>query len=85
DLHEPYRRQRQTCIRDSWCAAHGVTPPPGSFIDDLGRNWVDEWPRYVASMAPVAGGPVPGAPPPGTPGGHYQGPPSGQHGAGAGY
>ncbi len=31
----------------AWCAAHGVTPPPGSFIDDLGRNWVEEWPRYV--------------------------------------
>ncbi|MBW8485148.1 ABC transporter ATP-binding protein [Actinomadura parmotrematis] len=34
----------------AWCAAHGVTPPPGSFVDDLGRNWVEEWPRYVASM-----------------------------------
>src|SRR5690606_26894670 len=45
----------------AWCAAHGVTPPPGSFIDDLGRNWVEEWPRYVASMAPV-GAPAPGGP-----------------------
>ncbi|MEO3785845.1 ABC transporter ATP-binding protein [Actinocorallia sp. B10E7] len=34
----------------SWLRANGVTPPPGSFIDDLGRNWIDEWPRYVASM-----------------------------------
>ncbi|WP_344948874.1 ABC transporter ATP-binding protein, partial [Actinomadura miaoliensis] len=40
----------------AWCAAHGVTPPPGSFIDDLGRNWVEEWPRYVASMAAVPAG-----------------------------
>ncbi|MDL4776319.1 MULTISPECIES: ABC transporter ATP-binding protein [Thermomonosporaceae] len=55
-----------------WCAAHGVVPPPGSFIDDLGRNWVEEWPRYVASMAPVGapapggqGGQVPGGRPPG--------------------
>jgi phospholipid/cholesterol/gamma-HCH transport system ATP-binding protein len=42
----------------SWLRAHGVTPPPGSFIDDLGRNWVDEWPRYVASVnaAHAAGG-----------------------------
>ncbi|WP_067466566.1 ABC transporter ATP-binding protein [Actinomadura macra] len=72
----------------AWCAAHGVTPPPGSFVDDLGRNWVEEWPRYVASMAPV-GGSVPsgpGAPPPGTPGGHFPGnPPPGRPGAGAGY
>ena len=45
-----------------WCAAHGVTPPPGSFIDDLGRNWVEEWPRYVASMGPVGGGQMHGGP-----------------------
>jgi phospholipid/cholesterol/gamma-HCH transport system ATP-binding protein len=67
----------------AWCAAHGVTPPPGSFIDDLGRNWVEEWPRYVASMTSVGAasggaqqgpgnlppaGPPPGSPPPGGPG-----------------
>jgi phospholipid/cholesterol/gamma-HCH transport system ATP-binding protein len=41
----------------AWLRANGVTPPPGSFIDDLGRNWIDEWPRYVASMgAAPAGG-----------------------------
>ncbi|MFC0040381.1 ATP-binding cassette domain-containing protein [Actinomadura rayongensis] len=38
----------------AWCAAHGVTPPPGSFVDDLGRNWVEEWPRYVASQQAAA-------------------------------
>ncbi|WP_131735757.1 ABC transporter ATP-binding protein [Actinomadura roseirufa] len=60
-------------VPGAWCAAHGVTPPPGSFIDDMGRDWVEEWPRYVASMAPAAagttGGPghVPGGPPPGGP------------------
>ncbi len=43
-----------------WCHTHGVTPPPGSFIDDLGRNWVDEWPRYVASMGASAGEPAGG-------------------------
>ncbi len=60
----------------AWCAAHGVTPPPGSFIDDLGRNWVEEWPRYVASMSTAAG----------APGGQFPGyPPPGQQGAGAGY
>ncbi|URN10932.1 hypothetical protein LUW74_41205 [Actinomadura madurae] len=52
-------------------------PPPGSFIDDLGRNWVEEWPRYVASMAPVGapaggahgapGGMPPAGPPPAAP------------------
>ncbi|GAA3223592.1 ABC transporter ATP-binding protein [Actinocorallia longicatena] len=40
----------------SWLRAHGVAPPPGSFVDDLGRNWVDEWPRYVASVNAAAGG-----------------------------
>jgi phospholipid/cholesterol/gamma-HCH transport system ATP-binding protein len=39
----------------SWLKANGVQPPPGSFIDDLGRDWVREWPRYVASRTPVAG------------------------------
>jgi len=61
----------------AWCAAHGVTPPPGSFIDELGRNWVEEWPRYVASMSAVAGqhaGPPPGPGPQAGP------PPAGPHG-----
>jgi phospholipid/cholesterol/gamma-HCH transport system ATP-binding protein len=46
-----------------WLRANGIQPPPGSFIDDLGRNWIDEWPRYVATMGTpqVAGGP-PGGP-----------------------
>ncbi|GAA3964897.1 hypothetical protein GCM10023085_54270 [Actinomadura viridis] len=73
----------------SWCAAHGVVPPAGSFIDDLGRNWVEEWPRYVAAMGPVAGaGAVPGGHAPGGhvpgapgPGGYQQG--GGVPGAGA--
>jgi phospholipid/cholesterol/gamma-HCH transport system ATP-binding protein len=40
-----------------WLRANGVQPPPGSFIDDLGRNWIDEWPRYAASFgAAPAGG-----------------------------
>jgi ABC-type transporter Mla maintaining outer membrane lipid asymmetry ATPase subunit MlaF len=42
----------------AWLREHGITPPPGSFIDDTGRNWVQEWPRYAASRsvpaAPVA-------------------------------
>jgi phospholipid/cholesterol/gamma-HCH transport system ATP-binding protein len=47
----------------SWLRANGVQAPPGSFIDELGRDWVREWPRYVASMPPVAGGsPAPEGP-----------------------
>ena len=29
----------------SWLAEHGVSPPPGSFVDDQGRNWLEEWQR----------------------------------------
>ena len=61
----------------AWCAAHGVTPPPGSFIDDLGRNWVEEWPRYVASMQSGVPGAAPGAP------GQFPGNAPGRSGAGA--
>jgi phospholipid/cholesterol/gamma-HCH transport system ATP-binding protein len=39
-----------------WLRANGVTPPPGSFIDEQGRDWIEEWPRYVAERTPVAGG-----------------------------
>jgi ABC-type transporter Mla maintaining outer membrane lipid asymmetry ATPase subunit MlaF len=70
----------------AWLREHGVTPPPGSFIDDLGRNWVDEWPRHVAAMTPVADA-WPAPPPPPTrgpsrrpPGGPAGGPPAGPTG-----
>ena len=43
-----------------WLRAHGITPPPGSFIDDLGRDWIDEWPRYVASVDAATGEPAGG-------------------------
>ncbi|GLY76589.1 ABC transporter ATP-binding protein [Actinoallomurus iriomotensis] len=39
-----------------WLRAHGVTPPAGSFVDEQGRDWLEEWPRYVAERTPVAGG-----------------------------
>ncbi|MFB4314439.1 ABC transporter ATP-binding protein [Actinomadura sp. 21ATH] len=32
-----------------WLRAHNVKPPPGSFIDDEGRNWLTEWDRLVLS------------------------------------
>jgi phospholipid/cholesterol/gamma-HCH transport system ATP-binding protein len=38
----------------SWLRANGVMPPPGSFVDDMGRNWVEEWPRFVASRSAAA-------------------------------
>lgn len=37
-----------------WLRANGVIPPPGSFIDEMGRNWIEEWPRYVAAMSHTA-------------------------------
>ncbi|GAA3842341.1 hypothetical protein GCM10022226_76220 [Sphaerisporangium flaviroseum] len=33
----------------TWLAEHGVIPPPGSFVDEQGRNWLDEYPRLVAA------------------------------------
>jgi phospholipid/cholesterol/gamma-HCH transport system ATP-binding protein len=39
-----------------WLRANGIVPPPGSFVDEAGRNWLEEWPRYVAERTPVAGG-----------------------------
>jgi phospholipid/cholesterol/gamma-HCH transport system ATP-binding protein len=39
-----------------WLRVNGVTPPEGSFIDEQGRDWLQEWPRYVAERTPVAGG-----------------------------
>src|SRR4051812_15521962 len=38
-----------------WLRAQGVTAPPGSFVDEMGRNWLEEWPRYVAAMSAGAG------------------------------
>jgi len=54
-----------------WLRRNGVQPPPGSFIDEVGRNWLEEWPRYVASMSPVPVGPaMPGGYGPPPPGAH---------------
>jgi len=39
-----------------WLRENGITPPPGSFVDEQGRDWLHEWPRYVAERTPVAGG-----------------------------
>jgi ABC-type transporter Mla maintaining outer membrane lipid asymmetry ATPase subunit MlaF len=36
-----------------WLRRNNVPAPPGSFVDDTGRNWVEEWPRYVASRTPA--------------------------------
>ncbi|HXA60065.1 MAG TPA: ABC transporter ATP-binding protein [Streptosporangiaceae bacterium] len=46
----------------AWLRANGIQAPPGSFIDDAGVNWTQEWPRYVAAQqqpvaAPPGGGP----------------------------
>ena len=31
-----------------WLREHGVTPPPGSFVDDEGRDWLNDWDALVA-------------------------------------
>ncbi|REE98101.1 ABC transporter ATP-binding protein [Thermomonospora umbrina] len=51
----------------AWLRAHGIQPPPGSFIDELGRNWLEEWPRYVAAGNNHVGAPAgpSQSPPPG--------------------
>jgi ABC-type transporter Mla maintaining outer membrane lipid asymmetry ATPase subunit MlaF len=36
-----------------WLRLNNVSAPPGSFVDDMGRDWVEEWPRYVATRAPA--------------------------------
>ncbi|WP_030924000.1 ABC transporter ATP-binding protein [Streptosporangium amethystogenes] len=33
----------------SWLAANGVIPPPNSFVDERGRNWLEEYPRLVTA------------------------------------
>lgn len=34
----------------AWLAQQGIVPPAGSFVDEQGRDWVREWPSYVAAM-----------------------------------
>jgi ABC-type transporter Mla maintaining outer membrane lipid asymmetry ATPase subunit MlaF len=58
------RVRRAQAPPGSWLRAHGVRPPPGSFIDETGRNWLEEWPRYVSSMTPAAGAQPGGGPRP---------------------
>jgi len=31
-----------------WLQAHGLQAPPGSFIDDQGRDWLTDWDRLIA-------------------------------------
>ncbi|WP_433176447.1 ABC transporter ATP-binding protein [Actinoallomurus sp. CA-150999] len=49
------RLRRTQRAPGEWLRAHGVTPPQGSFIDEMGRDWLKEWPRYVAAMSAGAG------------------------------
>jgi phospholipid/cholesterol/gamma-HCH transport system ATP-binding protein len=51
------RLRRAQRAPGEWLRAHNVTPPAGSFIDESGRNWLEEWPRYVAERSAVAGHP----------------------------
>ncbi len=49
------RLRRTQRAPGEWLRAHGITPPPGSFVDEMGRNWIEEWPRYVAAMSAGVG------------------------------
>ncbi|WP_433337032.1 ABC transporter ATP-binding protein [Spirillospora sp. CA-294931] len=43
-------RVRPTMRRPgAWLSEHRVTPPPGSFVDDQGRDWLKEWDRLAGS------------------------------------
>ena len=35
-------------VRD-WLRRHGVTPPPGSFIDGQGNDWLNGWDELTAA------------------------------------
>ena len=37
-----------------WLGAHRVTPPPGSFVDDQGRDWLRDWDALTAGGGPSA-------------------------------
>ncbi|ROO88882.1 phospholipid/cholesterol/gamma-HCH transport system ATP-binding protein [Actinocorallia herbida] len=42
------RPRRNQTPPGTWLRAHGLQPPPGSFIDAEGRNWQQDWPRLTA-------------------------------------
>ncbi|REE94964.1 ABC transporter ATP-binding protein [Thermomonospora umbrina] len=47
-------RPRRTMRRPgAWLREHGVRPPPGSFIDDQGRDWMADWDLLKAPRAPA--------------------------------
>lgn len=33
-----------------WLQEHGVQPPPGSFVDDEGRDWMKDWERLTQPL-----------------------------------
>jgi phospholipid/cholesterol/gamma-HCH transport system ATP-binding protein len=51
------RLRRTQSPPGEWLRAEGIAPPPGSFVDDLGRNWAKEWPKYVATHPSAADAP----------------------------
>ncbi|MQA84399.1 MAG: ATP-binding cassette domain-containing protein [Streptosporangiales bacterium] len=40
----------------AWLREHGLAPPPGSFIDERGRNWAEEWYRHNYAAGGVRSG-----------------------------
>jgi phospholipid/cholesterol/gamma-HCH transport system ATP-binding protein len=49
------RLRRAQRAPGQWLRENGVTPPPGSFVDEQGVDWLEEWPRYVAERTPRTG------------------------------
>ena len=60
----------------AWLAEHGIEAPPGSFVDDQGRDWRAEWQRMAPAHSAAAGSPAAGSAGPG---------PAGRGSAGAGF
>ncbi|GAA4095399.1 ABC transporter ATP-binding protein [Nonomuraea soli] len=44
------RLRRSQQAPGTWLAANGVVPPPGSFVDERGRDWLREYPRLLGSV-----------------------------------
>jgi phospholipid/cholesterol/gamma-HCH transport system ATP-binding protein len=36
----------------AWLRDHGITPPPGSFVDERGRDWLNDWDTLTSFRSP---------------------------------
>ncbi|NUT41503.1 MAG: ABC transporter ATP-binding protein [Thermoactinospora sp.] len=44
------RLRRSQQAPGTWLAANGVAAPPGSFVDERGRDWLQEYPRLLSGV-----------------------------------